>query len=596
MSQLLYTVEEVFSANGYLNAHNKKYYNIPLYQRGYKWETASIKKLLQDVYDFQEQDGKFYCLQNITLVPNKDVFNVVDGQQRLTTLTLILSFLGAYKLVEGKVLFPTNSIRTETNNFIKSFITVVYPKIDSSSWPDFISKNAKYDHQDIYYLYQGFQAVAEWFKGHPGAKDQMWHKLRNDVKFIVNNIETAESEEKIFINLNSKRVPLDGADLLRAMIITRAAQELNFGESNIKGIVRINERRLKIGADLDLINQWWGKKKVKDYFRKFIKIRSDETVNGTKLFNDEQYPINLLYLLFSEKCGSELLALEDYEKRSNEMLQFYTELLELHYTMQDWHQDKEIYHYLGFLFTHLSSATFGFKKVWDMWKGSATRTNFIDELRGMIKETIVESDGNLPDFSDITSNWYERNKDKLIRTLILMDITYALREDHANMPSKAFSRTEQDIEHIFPQNPAEVTEKKDYIEFLNNYIVADPKGQFDLSLFDSMLEDDEYKTKVEEFITLHTNAYKTHAIGNLVLLAAKLNRSIKNKPYAHKRSRVVRYYHDGNYIQSHTFNVFTRYINNPDDDNFDLLHWTNLDINANSNSINDKIIEFFSSK
>lgn len=595
MSQLLYTVEEVFASDGYLYANDKKYYNIPLYQRGYKWEPASIKKLLQDIYDFQEQDGKFYCLQNITIIPQKDYFNVVDGQQRLTTLTLMLSYLGAYKLVEGKILFPPNSIRSETNEFIKTFITIGLPKIDDTKWFDFISKNTKYDHQDIYYLYQGFQAMSEWFGNHPGAKDNVRQKLRHDVKFIVNKIETSESEEKIFINLNSKRVPLDGADLLRAMIITRVAHEVNSVENNIKGIVRINERRLKTGAELDLINQWWGKDKVKEYYRRFVSIKSDETVNGTKLFNDDQYPINLLYLLFSEKSGCRMLALEDYERKSNEMLHFYTELLEFHHTMQDWFQDKKIYHYLGFLFSHMQPSAFGFKTAWDMWQRSVTRDSFKDELKTMIRGSIAENN-KLPDFTDISQNWYEKNKDKLIRTLILMDVTYALREDHQNMPIKAFTRNEQDIEHIFPQNPAEIEQKKEYIEFLNTYVVAKDDDLFDLTSFDTNLEDEEYKNSVEAFITLHTGAIKTHAIGNLVLLAAKLNRSIKNKPYAQKRSRVVRYYHDGNYIQPHTFNVFTRYTNHPDDEDFDLLHWTNQDIIANSNSINTKITAFFSSK
>ena len=108
--KLLYTVSEVFADNGYLQEKEKKYYNIPLYQRGYKWEPHNVNKLLNDIDNFAIGDGKFYCLQNITIVGCGEYFNVIDGQQRLTTLSIILSFLNQKVLVNRKVRFPENSI------------------------------------------------------------------------------------------------------------------------------------------------------------------------------------------------------------------------------------------------------------------------------------------------------------------------------------------------------------------------------------------------------------------------------------------------------------------------------------------------------
>lgn len=87
--KLLYTINEVFSDNGYLKEEKKDFYNIPLYQRGYKWSTKEVIKLLDDINGFNLSEDKFYCLQNITIVPNDNYFNVVDGQQRLSTLTWI---------------------------------------------------------------------------------------------------------------------------------------------------------------------------------------------------------------------------------------------------------------------------------------------------------------------------------------------------------------------------------------------------------------------------------------------------------------------------------------------------------------------------
>ena len=71
-------------------------YNIPEYQRGYKWAIKQVLKLLEDIEGFnidENNEDKFYCLQNITIVKNNDYYDVIDGQQRLTTLFIILSYL-----------------------------------------------------------------------------------------------------------------------------------------------------------------------------------------------------------------------------------------------------------------------------------------------------------------------------------------------------------------------------------------------------------------------------------------------------------------------------------------------------------------------
>ena len=88
---------------------------IPAYQRGYRWTEQQVTDLLNDVYEFNDSDNGFYCLQPLVLVQRvedtlkrikeeaqslKDVetllrgkWEVIDGQQRLTTLFLLhLSF------------------------------------------------------------------------------------------------------------------------------------------------------------------------------------------------------------------------------------------------------------------------------------------------------------------------------------------------------------------------------------------------------------------------------------------------------------------------------------------------------------------------
>ncbi|MFN8274774.1 MAG: DUF262 domain-containing protein [Flavobacteriaceae bacterium] len=594
MSQLLYSVEDVFSDNGYLKEHDKSYYSIPHYQRGYKWEPKNVEKLLDDIDNFEHANDKFYCLQNITIVEKNNFFNVIDGQQRLTTLTLLLSFLKKKELVYNKVRFPENSIRKETNKFLNEIVTNASVEFPQNSWEAFSEKNPHFDHQDIYHIYNVCEAIENWFVEKERLeitfdRDVFTDKLLKSVKVIVNKIEGATNEEKVFGNLNSKRVPLDGADLIRAILITRVANEEGKRESDIKNIVRVNERRVKIGWELDQINNWWSQNEVKNYFSKLVKIQSEEIGVGNKLFDEFRYPINYLYLLFAEKKGEKKLTLELIEKNNNDALGLYKEIFKLHSTLQDWFQDREIYHFVAYLFNH--KRTIQFNSLWKTWGESATRDEFKQKLKQQMLELLLV-EGELIDFSDTTINWYHDNPEKLVEVLVLMDVIYSLKENQNFLPHFAFTKKSNDIEHIFPQNPKEVSKQKEYIDFLNKTQVTKDK-QFDLKDFDSKKDDEKYQENVKSFIDKQTGAFKINSIGNLVLLYSSLNKSISNSKYADKRSKIVSYYHSGNFIQPHTFSVFVRNFNSDDNKNQDYEHWTNLDIEANAKFISKTIKNFF---
>lgn len=76
-------------------------FNIPEYQRGYRWEKKQVEDLLNDIKDFIDKrsanlvkENEFYCLQPVVVYKTGDYnYDVIDGQQRLTTLYLILQAL-----------------------------------------------------------------------------------------------------------------------------------------------------------------------------------------------------------------------------------------------------------------------------------------------------------------------------------------------------------------------------------------------------------------------------------------------------------------------------------------------------------------------
>ena len=593
MSNLLYTVEEIFgnNAESYLTKNKKDFYNIPVYQRGYKWKPEQVTKLLEDVSNFVPEDSKFYCLQNITLVPSKtaSVFNVVDGQQRLTTLVLLLSYLNKKEIAKGKVRFPANSIRQETNKFLNEIISIDASNILNKEWDDFIEEYPDFDHQDIFYLFTAYQAIDIWFKKSRVDNEEFTKKLLNHVRLIANSISDDSKEEKIFGNLNSKRVPLDGSDLVRAILITRVAYEESRKTDTTKDIVRINERRVRIGWELDDINNWWSQAEVKSYFKRFVSIKSDEISDGNKLFKDDKYPINLLLLLFAEKKGESKLTLEFIEKNNNNALELYKEIIKLHSTLKDWYNDREIYHYLGFLF---AQSQIKFKDVWNWWDTETnTREDFKRRLKTSIKKTAINEETTTSINSD-TVNWYDEEQSSLVKILILLDVYWSTKSSQVFLPPSAFEKSGHDIEHIFPQNPKEIKDKRSYIKFLIDNNLAKENKKL-MTEFESMADEPEFQKRVNEYIQKYVGEIKTNSIGNLVLLDASKNRSIGNNPYSVKRAALIDDINRGTYMRPHTLKVFVRYFDSGKNENTDHSHWTNTDILANAKAIENTLNVFF---
>ena len=66
---------------------------IPKYQRGYRWTQDEVEKLLNDIYEFNAdgtEANEYYCLQPIVVKIKEGEYWIVDGQQRITTISLIL--------------------------------------------------------------------------------------------------------------------------------------------------------------------------------------------------------------------------------------------------------------------------------------------------------------------------------------------------------------------------------------------------------------------------------------------------------------------------------------------------------------------------
>jgi uncharacterized protein with ParB-like and HNH nuclease domain len=78
----------------YLESQETMTYMIPVYQRNYAWEEDEITALIKDVFDsYKNAKETYYIGTLVTYKRGENVYEVIDGQQRLTTIYIILKVL-----------------------------------------------------------------------------------------------------------------------------------------------------------------------------------------------------------------------------------------------------------------------------------------------------------------------------------------------------------------------------------------------------------------------------------------------------------------------------------------------------------------------
>lgn len=124
---------------------------IPDYQRGYRWGTKQVEDLLRDLEEFYEsiceaESSKIiYCLQPLVVMEKDNKYIVIDGQQRLTTVKILLSCLGDNN---------NYSVEYQTRDKSKDFLDKINEQ-HGDEW----KKNA-----DFFHMYHAKETITEWLK------------------------------------------------------------------------------------------------------------------------------------------------------------------------------------------------------------------------------------------------------------------------------------------------------------------------------------------------------------------------------------------------------------------------------------------------
>jgi len=190
---------------------------IPSYQRGYRWESRQVEDLLEDILEFanNNSDGGFYCLQPIVVKQDENRYRVIDGQQRLTTILLILKLFNEVEFKRPKKVY---SVSFDTRNSSQEYIQEL--KIDTKPTNENI---------DFYYLNRNYNLIHKWFNNKLHLEEDFIQRLYpiliNDVKVIWYEIDNKEDEIDVFTRLNIGKIPLTNAELIKALFLLKMKDE-----------------------------------------------------------------------------------------------------------------------------------------------------------------------------------------------------------------------------------------------------------------------------------------------------------------------------------------------------------------------------------
>lgn len=226
-------IMEVFSSN--------YAFTIPPYQRPYAWETDQVEELLSDLDDAmgpQTNSDGFYFLGSIVLVKTHDRPNseVVDGQQRLTTLTILFSVIR--DLTEDKVRQAEReeyikqrasedkglpeTLRLKLRDKDQAFFA---QHVQERGATNSLSATSESDGSKTCILQNAKTIRARLEKMGEEQRSKLLQFLLRDCYLVVVEVPTQTAARRIFTVLNARGMDLSATDILKADLLERAGTD-----------------------------------------------------------------------------------------------------------------------------------------------------------------------------------------------------------------------------------------------------------------------------------------------------------------------------------------------------------------------------------
>ena len=550
-----------------------EHFYIPYYQRGYRWTKQQVTDLLNDIWSFANKkrimENEFYCLQPVVIKAKSWEENmtpiagweVVDGQQRLTTIHIIISylakeFLKVDSLVDeyGKELF---SIRYQTRPGSEAFLKDIS---DNKSNIDF------------YHMSDAYNTVREWFKSGEGVKD------RSDRDKFLRTILGKETDEasvqiiwyevidsvnslELFTRLNIGKIALTNSELIKALFLA---------SSSFSNTQDGEKKKLEISLLWDDMEQ-----KLDDPDFWAFATNAKQSLYANK--------IELIFDMIADKSENVIDPLYTFITFFNQTKEHQFSLWEIWLkiekyfaTLQEWYKNKNLYHKVGYLITIGENL----KKLIDeslVMRKDTFEAYLDDKIRKSVNFNIEELS-------------YDKNGDykKIERTLLLFNVE-SIRTNASISefyPFKFHKSIDWSLEHIHAQNSEGLDKNKreqwlSWIDSHRNLLVEvldeENKDSDKRAIFANLIEEidslERDKLTWERFINLsdRITRYFTeasdaagdeeHGIANLALIGQAQNSALNNSVFEVKRRDIIRMDKEGKYIPICTRRVFLKYYN-----------------------------------
>ena len=501
---------------------------IPTYQRGYRWTQDEVEKLLNDIYEFSTDEtnsSEYYCLQPIVVKKTEEGwYRIVDGQQRITTISLILG-----------------AIPVSENLQKDSKITIKYEVTDNNL--------------DQYYKKEAEEVIKKWKNSE--AKNKLKESLLYYTKVIWYELDEVENEHKVFERLNVGKIPLTSAELIKAALL------------NSKNFTRDSEL-----SKIQLALQWDEVEHTlqDDAFWCFLSNDTDKTSTRIdrifELYYGKFDARRNIFEIFKEESKGK------YQKEWNKIYDFFRRNVDLF-------NDPQAQGLTGFVYYYTESPA-EIKEIFfdEINNDLINKKGIIEKLKENCRKIIKGVDIE----KYIEELRYGDHNEEIKKILLLANIGKAAFDGNQfpferfkiNKNGDADEKIDYDIEHISPQTENDLSNEKERFFYLLSLLIVASENESDKGKLNKLLQkpaqekiadedwqflsnfwdttEDEIKelnfNKIKE--KLNDDKYKkykkyiddddidTDAIGNLVLLDSKTNRSYKNSVFALKKDYIFK--------------------------------------------------------
>jgi uncharacterized protein with ParB-like and HNH nuclease domain len=548
---------------------------IPSYQRGYRWAEQQVVELLEDLASFskEKKEGEFYCLQPIVVNEDNGKYRVIDGQQRLTTIYLILKYFNEVEFKRPKSLF---NIFFETRASNEDF----FKELNS----DFLEKDkiCKTD-IDKFYMSSAYLEIDKWFtdkisKNQSFIQD-FYPVLLDSVKVIWYEIND-KNEIDVFTRLNIGKIPLTNAELIKALFL------INIGKNN-------ESEKILLASQWDEIEY---KLQDKEFFafingKEFNKPTKIEYIFDVMAKSEKHKQITIKNLAKGDDKRSFYIfnSLIKDEKSSK---QLWDEVKKYFRIFNELHTDNKYYHLVGYLVNNG-------KNIGNISQNFLTlsKVDFLAYLQAEIASLFkFKKDKNDKNDKTLENIKYDEDYNLITKILFLFNVISTMNSGYSRYPFNLHKQEDWSLEHIHAQQSEDITKDEDRRQLLNsqlNYIDEELKGQIEQIIKDKKIDNEKFGEIQEKIFKMYSDVSNVHAIDNLALLGKDDNSSLNNSIFPAKRDGIKELDRNGSFIPIGTKNVFLKYYS---DNVTEGLMWNKEDREAYLKAIKNTLVKYIGEK